>query len=267
MSTAPPRARAPRRACDRSALPRSIALIAGRLVMFAVVPRKSFRAARRVRGDAIATARPDILDRNGEMLATDVRAPSLFAEPRRIIDVDEAVELLTAVLPDLDADRSCASGSARSKRLRLAQARDHAEAAAGDLPARPSRHRLPRREQARLSEQRRSLARDRPRQYRQPGHRRHREMARRARACRRCIWPGFATDRLQKPVELAVDLRVQHALRDELIVAARRNSRPRPRPASSSTCDTGEIVSMVSLPDYDPNNPQARRSIRPASTA
>ena len=53
--------------------------------------------------DAVATARPDILDRNGEILATDVRMPSLFAEPRRIIDVDEAVELLTATLPDLDA--------------------------------------------------------------------------------------------------------------------------------------------------------------------
>ena len=31
-----------------------------------------------------------------------MRVPSLYAEPRRIIDVDEAVELLTAVLPDLD---------------------------------------------------------------------------------------------------------------------------------------------------------------------
>src|SRR5437868_601551 len=52
--------------------------------------------------DAIATARPDIVDRNGEILATDVKAPSLFAEPRRIIDKDEAIELLTGVLPDLD---------------------------------------------------------------------------------------------------------------------------------------------------------------------
>ena len=47
------------------------------------------RAARRQ--DIVATARPDILDRNGEVLATDVRMPSLFGEPRRIIDVDEAV--------------------------------------------------------------------------------------------------------------------------------------------------------------------------------
>src|SRR6185369_11265219 len=52
-------------------------------------------------GDAVATSRPDILDRRGEILATDVMMPSLFAEPRRIIDADEASELLTAVMPDL----------------------------------------------------------------------------------------------------------------------------------------------------------------------
>ena len=52
---------------------------------------------------ASAAARPDMLDRNGEVLATDVRVMSIFAEPRRIIDKDEATELLTAVLPDVDA--------------------------------------------------------------------------------------------------------------------------------------------------------------------
>src|SRR6202162_1791850 len=61
-------------------------------------------ARRSTAQDAVATARPDILDRNGEVLATDVKTPSLFAEPRKIIDVDEAVELLTAVLPDLDTN-------------------------------------------------------------------------------------------------------------------------------------------------------------------
>src|SRR5262252_6647860 len=77
-------------------------VIAVRLTMFAVSP-DSHLSRRGVARDAVATARPDILDRNGNILATDVRAPSLFAEPRKIIDVDEAVELLTAVLPDLDA--------------------------------------------------------------------------------------------------------------------------------------------------------------------
>src|SRR5256885_15119428 len=76
-------------------------VIAGRLVMFAVAPESQL-VRRSNAADAVATARPDILDRNGEILATDVRAPSLFAEPHRIIDVDEAVELLTAVLPDLE---------------------------------------------------------------------------------------------------------------------------------------------------------------------
>ena len=48
------------------------AIIAGRLVMFAVAP--DTRAARHgAVTDAVATARPDILDRNGEILATDSR--------------------------------------------------------------------------------------------------------------------------------------------------------------------------------------------------
>src|SRR5712671_6099452 len=60
------------------------AVIAGRLIMFVAVPDSHI--GRRTSGqDAVATARPDILDRNGEILATDVRAPSLFAEPNRII--------------------------------------------------------------------------------------------------------------------------------------------------------------------------------------
>ncbi len=70
--------------------------------MFAAAPEPQ-GGHRAILQDAIATARPDILDRNGEILATDVRTPSLFSEPQRIIDVDEASELLTAVMPDIDA--------------------------------------------------------------------------------------------------------------------------------------------------------------------
>jgi len=79
-------------------------VIAGRLVHLAST--SDGQSARKSGGDIVGTARPDIIDRNGEVLATDVRMPSLFGEPRRLIDVDEAVELLTATLPDLNASET-----------------------------------------------------------------------------------------------------------------------------------------------------------------
>jgi cell division protein FtsI (penicillin-binding protein 3) len=66
---------------------------------------------------------------------------------------------------------------------------------------------------------------------------------------------GLATDRLQKPVELAVDLRVQHALRHELI-AARAKYKAIASAGLVLDVRTGEVVAMVSEPDYDPNNPR-----------
>ncbi len=47
-------------------------------------------------------ARPDIVDRSGRLLATDVEAYSLFADPARVIDRDEVVEKLGVIFPDLD---------------------------------------------------------------------------------------------------------------------------------------------------------------------
>jgi cell division protein FtsI (penicillin-binding protein 3) len=47
-------------------------------------------------------ARPDILDRNGRLLATDVEVYSFFVDPSRRIDRDELIERLSTVLPDID---------------------------------------------------------------------------------------------------------------------------------------------------------------------
>ena len=51
---------------------------------------------------ATSFARPDLIDRNGRLIATDVEAPSLFADPAIILDRDEVVEKLAGVLTDLD---------------------------------------------------------------------------------------------------------------------------------------------------------------------
>ena len=47
--------------------------------------------------------RPDILDRHGRLLATDIKGATLYADPARVIDIDEFAEQVKSVLPDLDA--------------------------------------------------------------------------------------------------------------------------------------------------------------------
>jgi cell division protein FtsI (penicillin-binding protein 3) len=77
-------------------------LVGGRLVQLGmVVPDQSIEGQTR---DAIMASRPPILDRNGLEMAVDIRVPSLYAEPRRIIDVEEAVTKLRTVLPSLDEE-------------------------------------------------------------------------------------------------------------------------------------------------------------------
>ena len=53
-------------------------------------------------------------DRNGEIIATDINMASLYAEPRNILDPDEATELITSVLPDLCATERCSASCRRS---------------------------------------------------------------------------------------------------------------------------------------------------------
>jgi cell division protein FtsI (penicillin-binding protein 3) len=227
-------------------------IIAVRLVMFALASN-SHSVHRVVSSDAIATARPDILDRNGEVLATDVRVPSLYAEPRRLIDVDEAVELLTADLPDLDATEL---------RERLS-----------------SKHSFVWLKRDITPEQQRDIYRqglpgigflnENKRDYPNGAEVSHlighvdidnegiagMEKWLDGQGLAALHMAGLATDRLQNPVQLAVDLRVQHALRDEL-VAARAKFSALAAAGLVLNVRTGEVVALVSEPDYDPNNPR-----------
>ncbi len=228
------------------------AVIGGRLIMFAV-GGDNHGARRTAAQDAIATARPDIVDRNGEVLATDVKAPSLFGEPRRIIDKDEAIELLTAALPDLDTG----------------EVRDRLSSKKGFVWLKREITPLQQQEIHRLGIPGIGFLRENKRVYPTGNEVAHliglvnidnqgiagmekwldnNGLADLHRA-------GFATDRLQRPVELSVDLRVEHALRDELLKAKEKY---KAKAASGLVCNvkTGEIVAMVSLPDFDPNNPR-----------
>ena len=201
---------------------------------------------------AAAQARPDIVDRNGETLATDIKTASLFAEPRYVNDPDEATELLTTVFPDLDRDRLRQPALDR-RRLRLHQARDHAAPAADGAQARHSGHRLPRREPPLLSGRRDRRPRARHGEHRQSGHRRHRKVSSTARSSTTC------TRRASRPATRSsrCSCRSTCASSTSCATSSRRRWRAtRPSPPIGIVMDvnTGEVLGMSSLPDYDPNN-------------
>jgi len=227
-------------------------IIALRLVTFATI-NDGHNARRTVGQDAVATARPDILDRNGQILATDVKTPSLFAEPRKIIDVDEAVELLTAVMPDLDASEL---------RERLSSKRGFVWLKREITPSQQQEiHRLGLPGVGFLTENKRVYPNG-PVVSHEIGHVNIDnqgiagiEKWLDGQGLAALHMAGLATDRLQKPVALSVDLRVQYALRQEL-VEAREKYKAIATAGIIADVNTGEIVALVSEPDYDPNNPR-----------
>ncbi|WP_248304790.1 penicillin-binding protein 2 [Breoghania sp. L-A4] len=201
---------------------------------------------------AIAASRPDLLDRNGEILATDIKTASLYAEPRKILDVEEAIDKLSGVLPELGSEnlrRRLESGSA-FQWLKRELTPDQRRAI----------HHLGLPGIGFLTESRRFY----------PGGPTASHIVGHVNVDNQGIAgiekyldgqgladlqsAGFATDRPLEPVTLSADLRVQHVVRDELVKAMDRFQ------AIAAVgivldVDTGEVVAMSSLPDYDPNNP------------
>ncbi|WP_445220249.1 peptidoglycan D,D-transpeptidase FtsI family protein [Bradyrhizobium sp. Pa8] len=228
------------------------AMIGGRLVMFAI-GADAHSARRAASQEVVATARPDIVDRNGEILATDVKAGSMFGEPRRIIDKDEAIELLTATVPDLDEAEVRDRLSSRKGFVWLKReitAKEQLDIHKLGLPGigflRENKRVYPTgNEVAHLiglvnidNQGIAGMEKWLDNQGLADLHR-----------------AGFATDRLQKPIELSVDLRVEHALRDELL-KAKEKFHTKAASGLVTNVNTGEIIAMVSVPDFDPNNPK-----------
>jgi cell division protein FtsI (penicillin-binding protein 3) len=226
-------------------------VIIGRLVMFGL--------AAPVAGDgavdsnaAAATSRPNLVDRNGEILATDIKMASLYAEPRNIVDPDEAAELITSALPDLDT---------RSLRQRLAGNAGFAWIKREITPAQEREiHSLGIPGVGFLGENRRFY----------PGGPTAAHLVGLVNVDNQGIagfekyvddhWlgdlhaVGFARGEQLEPVRLSIDVRVQHILRDELANAMDKFSAVG---ASGIVLDvhTGEVLAMASLPDFDPNDP------------
>ncbi|HEX3524777.1 MAG TPA: penicillin-binding transpeptidase domain-containing protein, partial [Stellaceae bacterium] len=190
-----------------------------------------------------APARADIIDRNGRLLATTLDSPSVYANPKQILDPADATRKLVKAFPSL-------------KTLEV-----YAKLTSGKSFVYLKRHLTPH-EQYEVN------------QLGIPGVQFQHEERR--------IYPdgtltahvvgysgidnaGFAgiergldralTDR-REPLQLSLDLRLQYILREEL---QRVIDDFTAKGAAGLIMDvnTGEVLSMVSLPDFDPNHPGA----------
>lgn len=65
----------------------------------------------------ISSARADILDRDGRVLATNLPTHALYAETRRMVDPVRAAHELARIFPDIDADRMAARFSDPQRRF------------------------------------------------------------------------------------------------------------------------------------------------------
>jgi cell division protein FtsI (penicillin-binding protein 3) len=76
--------------------------VTGRVVDLALLDyQASPRYAAKI-GEQPVLSRADIVDRNGVILATNLPTDSLYANPRDVLDADDAIDKILRVLPDLN---------------------------------------------------------------------------------------------------------------------------------------------------------------------
>ncbi len=226
------------------------AIIGGRLVQYGHAQPETVSSI--LPADRLMASRPDILDRNGEVLATDIRTVSLFAEPHKVVDPDEAVERLSTVLRDLDVKdtyRKLSSNSRFQWLRRQLTPKQQSQILALGIPGigfRPEKRRFyPGGATAShivgyVNIDNRGMA----------GMERY--IDNQGMADLRAL--GMTSDAPLEPVRLSIDIRVQNLVRDTLVQSVQKYGAIG---AGAVVLDvnTGEVLAMASVPDFDPNRP------------
>ncbi|MBS0272060.1 MAG: penicillin-binding protein 2 [Proteobacteria bacterium] len=214
-------------------------VITGRLVDVSLLrgdTQENIAQTRSLRGTGF---RADIVDRNGELLATSLVTSSLYANAQVVLDAKEAAQKLVDVLPELNYDQVL-------QRL-----------GSGKVFVWLARHLTP---QKQAEVMRLGI----PGIYFQQDERRvypHGELFSHILGFTNIDNQGlsgiekkFNESLLSKgeSLRLSLDIRVQHVLRDELLAGIEK-FKAQGGAGIVMDVQTGEIIATVSLPDFDPN--------------
>jgi cell division protein FtsI (penicillin-binding protein 3) len=189
----------------------------------------------------LQTERADIVDRNGVLLATSLATGSLYANPKLILDANETAAKLTRVLPGLNEKEVAGKLSSERSFVWL------------------RRNLTPKEQYAvnRLGIPGLFFQREERRVYPHGALTAHivgfTDIDKRGLAG----VEQYFDERLKQsndPLRLSIDIRVQHLVREE-ILGAMQEFRAIGAAAMVLDVQTGELLAMVSLPDFDSNAP------------
>ena len=200
---------------------------------------------------AIINSRANIVDRNGAILATNLRTASLYATPQDMADPLNAVDGLMAIFPDLDADRLLRDFTGNRKfvwvKRKLSPEQQQAVLDLGEpgLKVGPRELRL----------------------YPNGAFAAHILGGTRfgVEGVRSAELVGTAGVELEfddylrnpandgHPLQLSVDLTVQSAMR-QVLEGGMQLMNAKAATGVLMEANTGRIISLVSLPDFDPNH-------------
>lgn len=203
------------------------------------------------RSAQIVNQRADILDRNGEILATNLITTSLFAHPQEMVDHRAAADGLAQIFPDLEADKLYRLFSGTRKFVWVKR---------------------------QLSPEQRQMVHDLGEPGLQFGPRELRLYPNGTVAAHILGGTAFGREGVHAaeiigtagvelefdkylrdpaedgaPLELSIDISVQAAMR-RVLAGGMVMMEAKGASAVLMEVDTGRIISMVSLPDFDPNN-------------
>jgi cell division protein FtsI (penicillin-binding protein 3) len=188
---------------------------------------------------ALTTGRADIVDRNGMLLATSLRTPSLYGDPQEILDADRAAQRLVTVLTDLNPAEVAAQLKTNRRFVWLKRTLTPTEQFEVNNLGIPGLH---------FQDEWRRVYPQGPLTAHAIGYTNIDGMGQAG------LEQAF-DDVLRSgrdPLRLSLDLRVQHIVREEL---ARQIISFEGIGGTGVVLDvdSGETIAMVSLPDFDPN--------------